>query len=268
LTLYLLVYYSGQVALGDYQAAITFSTVIGYAFSLAFALYPKMLAKEYPVDISTSFKTMIMLALPMATIAFTMSASLLTILNGSYAVAAPILMLLVIDAVVVLVSQFFTQSLLGVETFDVEGKIPLNQLVRSKIFKVFSLPYFQAAITLPLLYIVLTRVIFANPVEAVTYLVVINIVAHSATFIGLYGLMHKSISLPSVWTNIGKYVLGASAAGGILLVLPQTTTLVATFAKGLAGVGFYGALLYSIDSDARKLVRQILKEIRGTVKPS
>ncbi len=268
LTLYLLVYYAGQSALGDYQAAITFSTIIGYAFSLAFALYPKMLAKECPSDVATSFKTMIMLALPMAAVAFTMSESLLTILNISYAVAAPILMLLAVDALVVLVSQFYAQCLLGVEGFDIEGKISLNQLFRSKIFKVFSLPYIQAAITLPLLYVVLTRVVFENPVQAVTYLVAINIVVHAATFVGLYGFMHSSIGLPSVWTSIGKYVLTAAAAAGILLVLPHTTTLSTTFAKAFAGIVVYVVLLYAIDSDARKLLSQIWFEITSTIKRS
>ena len=227
-----------------------------------------MLAKECPADVATSFKTMIMLALPMAAVAFTMSESLLTILNISYAVAAPILMLLAVDALVVLVSQFYTQCLLGVEAFDIEGKISLNQLFRSKIFKVFSLPYIQAAITLPLLYVVLTRVVFENPVQAVTYLVAINIVVHAATFIGLYGFMHKSISLPSAWTSIGKYVLMAAAAAGVLLVLPHTTTFSTTFAKALAGIAVYVVLLYAIDSDARKLLSQIWVEIKSTIKRS
>ncbi len=263
LSLYLLVYFAGQSALGDYQAAISFSTIIGYAFSLAFALYPKMLAEECPADVATSFKTMIMLALPMVAIVFTMSGSLLTILNVSYAVAAPILMLLAVDALIVLVFQFYTQCLLGREALDVEGKISLNQLVRSKIFKVFSLPYIQAAITLPMLYVILTRVVFENPVQAVTYLVAINIAVHTVTFIGLYGFMHKSISLPSVWTSIGKYIFGAGAAALVLLVLPQTTTLSTTFAKALVGFAFYVVLLYVTDSDARKLFSQIWAEFKA-----
>jgi hypothetical protein len=265
LVLYLLVYFAGQSALGNYQAAVTFSTVIGYAFSLAFALYPKMLAQECPADVATSFKTMIMLALPMATVAIIMSGSLLTILNVSYAPAASVLMLLAVDSMVVLISQFYTQCLLGLESFDVEGKIPLNQLVRSKIFKVFTLPYIQAAITLPLLHVVLTKVVFNNPVEAASYMVAINIIIHAAVFLGVYVFMRKTIGLPSVWKSLGKYVLGAIAAAGVLLILPQTTTLLATLGKALVGAGVYGALLYLIDSDARKLVRQIWDEIRVTI---
>ena len=46
---------------------------------------------------------------------------------------------------------------MGVESFDAEGKISIRKLVKSKIFKVFTIPYIQAAIALPLTYFVLTK---------------------------------------------------------------------------------------------------------------
>jgi len=267
LLLYILLFYGGQAALGNYQAAVTFSVVIGYASSLTFALYPKMLAQECPQDVPASFKTVIMLALPMAAVALTMPRSLLIILNESYAGAAPILMLLTVDTIVVLVTQFYTQCLLGVEAFDMEGKIPLKQLVRSKIFKVFTLPYLQAAITLPALYIVLTSPGFSDPVQAAMYMVAISIASHVISFSALYGFMRNSLSIKVAWKSLTKYVFGALVAALVLLVLPQTTTLTATFGKMLVGVAIYAGLLYAIDADARKLARQIWAELRGTVKP-
>jgi O-antigen/teichoic acid export membrane protein len=265
---YLLLYFAGQASLGYYQAALTFSVVIGYASSLAFALYPKMLAQECPEDVASSFTTVIMLVLPMAAVALTMSRSLLIILKDPYASAAPVLMLLTVEMVVVVISQFYTQCLLGVEAFDMEGKIPLRQLLHSKIFKVFSLPYLQAAISLPLLYFILTRVGSSDPVMAAVYLVVVLIVAQSVSFGVLYGFMHKSLTLKVAWLSIAKCVFGAFVTAGVLLILPQTTTLLATFGKMLVGVLVYTVLLYAIDVDARKLVRQIWEEISGTVRPN
>ena len=265
---YVLVYFSGQAALGYYQAALTFSTVIGYASSLAFALYPKMLAQECPEDIAASFKTVILLVLPMAAVALSMSRSLLVILKDSYAPAAPILMLLTVYMVIVVISQFYTQCLLGVEAFDIEGKIPFKQLLRSKIFKVFSLPYLQAAISLPLLYFILTRIGSVDPVLAGTYLVLSLILGQVVSICALYGLMRKELTVKVAWVGIAKYVFGALVTGGVLLVLPQTTTLLATFGKMLIGVAVYSVLEYAIDSDARKLVKEILAEIRGTVRPN
>lgn len=226
-----------------------------------------MLAIECPQDVSNSFKTTIMLGLPMATAALTIPRSLLIILKGSYATASPVLILLAINALVLLVSQFYTQCLMGSETFDIEGKISIRQLAKSKIFKVFTLPYIQAAIALPSAYIVLTRIIPADPVQAALAIVAINIAVNVITFAGIYIFMHKSVSLPVAWKSIGKYVFGAVINGAVLLVLPQTSTLTLTFGKLLIGLAAYIAVLYAIDADARSLFADIWDEVKDTIKP-
>ena len=259
--LYLLVLFGGQSALGDYSAAVTFSIIIGYASSVAFALYPKMLAQDCPLDVAASFKNMLMFALPMAAVALTMSASLLTILNASYGAASPILILLTVDALVVLVSQFYTQCLIGTETLDVGGKISLRELVRSKIFKVFTLSYVQAAIALPAVYYVLTQMTVSGPVQAAMYVVAINIFVHVLSFGVIYALMHGEFKLVVPWVSVAKYVFAALVAGVVLFVIPQTTTLTTTFGKVLLGVGLYVLLLLAIDVDARKLGKSIAREI-------
>jgi O-antigen/teichoic acid export membrane protein len=263
LVVYLLFLFGGNAALGDFQAATTFSVVIGYASSLTFALYPKMLAVTCPKEVASSFKTMLMLALPMATVAIVMPLSLLTILNSSYRAAAPVLVLLSVDALVVLVGQFYSTCLLGAETLDVEGKISVRQLFRSKIFKVFSVPYVQAAIALPAVYVVLTQVFLADSVTAVLYTVTVNIVVHFVTTAGLYGYMRREVKIPIAWKSIGKYLIGCLATAAVLYALPMTTTLAATFGKILVGVGVYAAILLAIEKDARDLVRQVWEEIHG-----
>jgi hypothetical protein len=266
LLLYMLVLFAGKSALGSYSAAATFSVVIGYASSLAFALYPKMLARECRSDLEASFKTMMMLAIPMATVAFTMSGSLLVILNVSYATAAPILILLIVDALVALVLNFYTQCLMGSETFDEEGKIHLRKLFRSKIFVVFTVPYIQGAIALPLAYFVLTRVTYSDPIWAAISVVTINILVHAFSFVGLYVFMYKSVAIPVAWKSMAKYVLGALVSALVLLLLPQTSTLTATFGKILAGAAVYFLVLYAIDVDARHLLKEILLEIKSSLK--
>jgi hypothetical protein len=268
LLLYLLVLFAGQTALGNYQAAVTFSTVIGFASSLTFALYPKMLARECRSDLMMSFKTMLMLAIPMATVAFTMSTSLLIILNASYAVAAPILLFLTVDGLAALILSFYTQTLLGSETFDEEGKIHLRKLVRSKIFVVFTVPYIQGAIALPAAFIVLTQFTHSDPIQAAISVVAINIAVRIISFVGLYVFMHKSVAIPVAWSSIAKYVLGGLISAIVLLLLPTTTTLVMTFGKIFAGIMVYFSVLYFIDVDARHLVRDVFLEIKGAFRKS
>ena len=263
LGLYLLVFFSGESALGDYQAAVTFTTIIGYAASIAYGLYPKMLAQECPDDVIASFKYMLMFALPIAIVILTMSQSLLTVLNASYSVASPVLVLLTVDALIVLVLQFYTQCLMGTEILDVEGKITIRQLVRSKIFKVFTLPYMQAAISLPAVYLIFTQTNVAGPVQAAMFVAGISIIVHAITFAAIYKLMRREFRLTVAWKSVVKYSFAALVAAAVLFAIPQTTTLSTTFGKAIVGLLAYGGFLLAIDAEARKLVKQIIQEIRS-----
>jgi O-antigen/teichoic acid export membrane protein len=262
----LLFIYGGQEARADYQAATTFATIVGYSASLAVALYPRLLVKKCPDDqVSLSFKMVLMFAIPLAAITIVMSESFLTVLNAAYAEASPILILLTFDTLITLVSQFYSSCLLGSEELDVEGKIPLGKLLRSKIFKVFSFPYIQAAIALPLVYFVLTQLQIANPVEAVLYVTAINIVVHLITFVGLYLLARKFTRIVGVWKNIGKYLMLSIVAAVILFLLPMSTTIIWTFGKAAVGLSIYAALLIAVDAEARVLVRAIFQEVRSNI---
>ena len=262
----LLFLYGGQAARGEYQAATVIANIIGYASSLAFALYPKMLSNDCSNDTTSfSFRTVLMFAFPMTAIAISMSTSFLTVLNASYGDAYPILTLLAVDILIILVSQFYTQYLLGIERVDEEGKIPLRKLVKSKIFKVFALPYIQAAISLPAAYYILTQLTGHDSVELVSYVIAINILVHIVTFIGLYAAFRKSAKLCVAWTNILKYVLASVAAGIVLYLLPSPTTLIMTFAKVAVGAAAYLGLLYLTDSDARALIASIWREVKSVL---
>jgi hypothetical protein len=165
-----------------------------------------------------------------------------------------------------LLYSFYSSCLFGVEAFDAGGKISIRELFRSKIFKVFTLQYVQAAIAVPSAYFVLTRLPVAGSVLAAVYVIVIIIAANLSTFIVLYWLMRRSICIPVAWVSMAKYVLAALLMAVILLVLPTTSTLLFTIAKAIAGFGIYVVLLLAIDKQARQLVRLILEEIKGSVR--
>ena len=264
--LILLFLYGGSAARAYYQAALSFTTVVGYSSSLAFAVYPKLLANSCSAkDVGQSFRTVLMLAIPLATISMVMSISFLTVLNVSYNVAWPVLVALTIDTLIVLILTFYNSCVMGVESFDAEGKISIRKLVRSKIFKVFALPYIQAAIALPLTYVVLTRMPVADPVQATVNVVAILIGVHLSTFIGLYFFMRHSIKIQVVWKSISKYVLSALLMGILLFLLPTTSTLFTTVAKAIGGFALYIGVLLIIDTQARELVRLIWIEIKDTL---
>jgi O-antigen/teichoic acid export membrane protein len=263
----LLFLYGGSSTRAYYQAAFTFTNVIGFSASLAFALYPKLLAKTCPDEqVGTSLRTVLMLAIPLSTITMVMAASFLTILNIAYAVAWPVVIALTLDALVVLVSQFYSSCLMGAEAFDAEGKIHLRQLVKSKIFKVFTLTYIQAAIALPLTYFVLTALPVAGSVQAAVDVILITLSVHLSTFIGLYSFMRKSIPLPIAWKSIAKYVFASAIMGTVLFFSPATSTLLFTVAKAVAGLAIYIVLLLAVDKQARELLHLIIQEINGVLR--
>lgn len=255
----------GPDARADYAAGATFAGVIGYASFLSYALYPKLLAKNCSEnEVSLSFKTVLMMAIPLATVAMAMPKSLLTILNVNYSDASPILILQSVDMLVMMICTFYSTYLLGVEHFDEQGKISLRKLVKSKIFKVFTLPYIQSAIALPATYVFLNTLTLNNPVQAASYVVAITIAVHTGGFFALYALGRKEVRIGVEWKSIGKYILAALGTAAVIIALPNTTTLTPTFAKGIIALAVYVGILSIIDSEARTLFGLILKEIRQT----
>jgi hypothetical protein len=207
-----------------------------------------------------------MLAIPLATLTTVMSVSFLTVLNVSYGIAWPVLVALTFDAVFSLIYTFYTSCVMGVESFDAEGKISIRKLIRSKIFKVFTIPYIQAAVALPLTYFILTRLPIAGAVQATVAVVAILIGVHISSLIGLYLFMRHSIRIPVAWRSIAKYILSALVMGGVLFLLPTTSTLLSTIGKALGGFAIYVVFLLVIDLQVRELVREIWTEIKSTLK--
>jgi O-antigen/teichoic acid export membrane protein len=264
-TIILLFLYGGQAARGNYQAAATYANVVGYALFLSYALYPKLLGKNSPRYVTSTLKTVLMFAIPMATVVLSLPRSLLTILNVQYVEATPVLLLLVADGLVVLVSQFYSSVVFGVERLDEEAVIPFKKLIGSKIFKVFSLPYIQAAFSLPACFYVLTQYAVGHPVLAAAFVVAINFSAHTVALFIQYAMMRGSVRISVPWRSICKYVFASAISAVFFYVLPATATILLTLTVVLAGTAIYVSILLAIDKDARHLIVAIWREIKGMV---
>jgi len=257
--------YGGQAARANFQAAFTIANIVTYASFLSFALYPKLLAGKNVEDITSSMRMVLMFAIPMTAVAMSMPESFLIILNESYAEAAPILLILAIDAFVMTVSQFYTYVLFGVEQLDQEAKIPLKQLVRSHIFKVFTLSYIHAMITLPIALCVLPNFATDQPVLAPLYVGIINMVTRLAMFCVLYMIVRKSVKIIVPWSSVVKYVFAALVMGILLYVLPHPSRITLTLGMAAVGVIVYLAILVAIDRETRMLAITIVQEVKNRV---
>ena len=260
--LIILFVFGSETARGDYQASATFAAIIGYSFSLAFALYPKLLAEDSLHEVTMSLRTVLLFALPMAALVIATSQSLLTVLKVDYSDAWPVLIALSVDAVAALIIQFYTSVLYGVEKLDKEAEIPLRALVRSRMFRLLSLPYLQTTLTLPAAFIVLTRFAGETPVQAATYVALIVLAGHLVVLSLTCFIVGRSIQIDVPWQSTGKYALTSTVMGIVLYLVPHPKTLTLTFATVVAGAILYAAMTLAIDSHARNLVRQTLRELR------
>jgi len=256
--------YGGETARSNYGAAFQIANIITYSSFLAFALYPKLLAEKSSSDIKTSIKTVLMFAIPMTAGALTLPELYLTILKNEYKTAWPVLMVLAVDSFVATVSTLFSFVLYGFERIDEEAKIPFRELVKSRLFIAFSLPYIHSAITIPLTYYVLIAYTQNQPIQSALSVAIINSAVRFAMFLVLYSMVRKMTRLEIPWKNIAKYILASIIMSGVLFLTKETLKPSRVYQiLGLTAFGgiFYLALLSAIDADAKMLVKAVWQEI-------
>jgi len=266
----LLIIYGGQAARGQYQAAMTIASIILYSSFLSFPLYPILLgensAKDAEHALTISLKTVLMFAIPMTAGAMALSNSYLVCLNKIYEEATPVLIVLAVNAFVQIISSFFSSVLFGLEKVDEKAKIPLRKLVKSPLFKAFSLSYVQAAITLPTTFYALVMFARNQPITAAIYVGVFDTIARLVRFLILCAIMGKMVKLNIPWKNISKYVFASAIMAFALFLLPHPTRLYSTLGVTAVGAILYFTFLMAIDKETRALFNSILQEIKFKVK--
>lgn len=264
--LLLLFIYGGKLARGYYGAAFTIAGIVGYSSLIGYALYPRLLSKNQPEDITSSLKLVLMFAIPMAFGAVVMADSYLTILNLEYSAARPILTLLSIDMLVLCFSSIFGAVVYGVEKLDAEAKIPWKKMIKSKLFFFLTLPYFQAAVALPLAYYALNYVAI-TAVDSAFFVASIVLTIDLGLVMVRYIIAKKSLRFQMPLIHIMKFIGAAGAMALVLYVLPHPTRLTVTVALTLIGGCVYFVVLAIIDSESRAVIKDAIKELPKIIKP-
>ena len=261
----MLFYYGGYTSMDIYYAALQIANVITYAGFLSFALYPKLLTEKRGEDVTASMKTVLMFALPMTVGAISLSSSYILLLRPGMAMYPGVewvLAVLAVDSMVMVVSGIYGSVLTGVETVDRE-RLSFKSMVRSKLFRFYSLSYVHFAITIPITYWILTTYALHQPLVAAFSVCLVNSIVRFAMFLLLVIMVRGMFKVAIPWRSIAKYGLASAVMGVVLFLLPYTnrisTTLIWTAVGGIA----YLAVLMAIDKEARSLPKAILQEIRG-----
>jgi len=254
--------YGGDGARGSYGGAAQIANVIAYSSFLAFALYPKLLAEKNSEDITTALKMVSMFAIPMTAGAIALSNSYIIIIKSEFKDAWPVLVMLAVDALVGTMSGFFSSVLFGVEKVDEKARISFRELVKSRLFIVFSLPYFHSMITLPTAFYILVNYAQNQPFQAALYVSIINSSARFVMLLILYAIVRKLVTINIPWRNLAKYVFASAVMATVLFVIPHPTRLSLTLGVTAIGGIIYLALLMAIDKEARLLVHSVWQEIK------
>ena len=264
--LILLFVYGGSEARGYYGAARQIALIITYSSFLAFALYPKLLIDRKTEDIETTLKMVLMFATPMVAGALAIPDSFLTLLQVKYADAVPVLIVLAIDAFVMTLSSFLNFVLYGLEKVDEKATISFKELVKSKLFFAFSLPYFHSLITLPTAFFVLSFYTQNQPLTSAFYVSIINSSARFIMFIILFAVIRKMVKIGIPWKHIVKYLFASIVMATILFLLPHPKRITTTLGTTAVGGIIYFALLTAIDKETRDLISSIWREIKSKIR--
>jgi len=262
----MLFYYGGFGGMDIYYAAAQISAVISHSGYLSYALYPKLLTDRRSEDVTSSMKTVLMFALPMAVGVIALSSSYIVLLRPETANLYPgsqwVLVVLAVDALVTVITGIYATVLSGVETVDHE-KLSLKSLFKSKLFKYYSLSYVHSAITIPTTYYILTTYALHQPAAAAFSVCLINSIARFGMFLILVIVVRGMFKISIPWRSIAKYGIASAVMSLVLFLLPYTNRISTTLAWTAVGGIVYLAVLMAIDKDARGLPKAILQEIRG-----
>lgn len=250
--------FSGEAARAYYGASSAIASIVGYSSSLSFALYPRLLLKINPQDISLSIKMVSLFAIPMCMGAIALSEHLLSILNPLYAVAKPILILMAISAFIASFSSIFDTVIRGTEKMDVEAKILFRDLVRSKIFLSITFSYIQAAALVPLTYIMLSPGML-DPLASALWLTLLTLMSGLPVAIAKYFLAQKCLKFVFPWISVSKHLAASFIMALILYLTPASARLSAILLEVAAGASIYFLILLLIDEDARRIMGEARK---------
>ena len=257
--------YGGKLARGYYGAALTIAGIVGYSSSIGSALYPRLLSKSQPEDITFSLKLVLMFAMPMAFGAIVMGDSYLTILRTEYDIVRPALTVLSIDMLILCFSSIFGTVVSGAEKLDAEAEIPWKKMIKSNLFLFLTLPYVQAAINLPIAYFLLNFVV-TNAVDAATYVASMILIVDVGLVSIRYLIARKSLLFRVPLKHIIKYICAATTMAVLLYVFPHPTRLTITVALTLIGACVYFVVLSIIDSESKAILKKAIKELQKILK--
>ncbi len=262
LSLIILVLYSGVTARAYVGAANTIALTILYATSFTVGLYPKLLAGGQKRDVEVVTKLVFMFAIPMVVGTLVLASPLLMILNPVYGIATPVLCLFALSFLAYSLSAILDTIITGTEKVD-DGAFRIKDIMKSRLLLPSSLSYVSAAITLPLLYFLLTSPAKPTSIDGAVYYVAVGYASIPIWLTVKYLVARKCVQFELPLKAFAKYTIASGIMAVVLLSLSVAPRISVVFgAVGLGGV-LYFAVLLIIDNETRGLFRDSIRVLKS-----
>lgn len=258
----ILLFMFSETARSYYLAAATIAAIIGYSIYLALGLYPKLLSKTNIADVSTSLKMVLMLAIPMTVGAIMLSDSYIIIQKPKLADGSLVLSVLAISVLSTSLYWVFDTIVMGTEKIDEKAKIAFRQLLKTRLFQTYTLPYIASAITIPTTFFVLSPNIAKTPLEATTYVTIITMITNLGMLLCKYIISHRCLAFKFPWKSLAKYTVASVTMAIPFFIIPHPTKILSTILFTGVGIIIYFTTLYIIDRETRRIIKLIINEAK------
>ena len=257
--------------LAFWSAAVAVAALALHSKAISNAIYPKLLEGGKMDYLRKNLLLVLYFSIPLSALSITFAEPALFALNPVYIVAVPVVIMLTIRGFSENIKFLFISALQGSESVDVNENSTFKDYLKSKLILVPTLQLIQYSLYVGSLIVILIIFNSKTQLELVIYWSIVSAIVSIPFTAYFYFLTKKRYKFSFNYFAIIKYVLisiGVFGATYLLLkeylifhesifeFLPHLLLFVAFSA------GAYLIITYFIDTNTKKLVQAILREIK------
>ena len=269
---YIVAILHGTSVVGTYQVAFFVASIVTYASSLVFALYPLLLRGGDPRLPAVGLEFSMLFAIPMAAGCAVLAGPILLLFGPLYTPGALGLVILAVMFVFYNVSQLLDQTLMGTEKVDAGETPAFRKLVRSNLLFVPAVNITYGVVYLATLAVALTYAAasgYGSQGDVATWAAVQ--LAATIVFMLVKIRRAKKVARLTPGISVVYYLVGAGVMSGVLYLAAPVVAVqgLGTLFYGLrllllvlVGAVVYFGVVYALDSKFRELSGSLLKWTR------
>ena len=269
---YIVAILHGTSVVGTYQVAFIVASVVTYASSLIFAMYPLLLKGGDRRLPAVSLEFSMLFAIPMAAGCITLAGPILYMFGPKFIPGALGLSILAVMFIVYNVSQLLDQTLMGTEKVDSVESPSFSRLARSNLLFVPMVNITYGAVYLATLFFAVSYASVAGFSDQADVAIWAS-VQLAATFVFMLVKVRRARGVATIMPGVSVlyYLVGAGAMSAVVYILAPLVAVqnLSTVVYGvrllllvLLGGGVYFGVVYAIDSKFRELAGAFARRIR------